>query len=192
MNFAHWLAARLGGSFVVFSPGFDAAKVVKDGVFLQAVVGQELKRVNPLHLVTNHWATIDLPQIASLHNETWLDFEMFQSGSNEGAPNPETQLIRITQRAREMAWKISGSSKPPEVDFTSYLRPAINGEAIYDQGGLPSAHFNDYRARQAGYLSWLSGASGYSFGVGGIWDWGILWSVDAERVEELFVGNGPK
>jgi hypothetical protein len=36
-----------------------------------------------------------------------------------------------------------------------------------------SLHFNDYRARQAAYLSLLSGASGYALGARGVFDWGI-------------------
>jgi hypothetical protein len=168
LSFAHWLAARLSNRFVVFSPGFDSIKIVKDGQYLQSVIGQEIKRVNPQHLVTNHWATIGLTDIEGLHDESWLDFEMFQSGHTNG------DLSQLTQRAREMAWKISGASTPPETTFAQNIKAAINGEAIYDQGGLPTADFSNYRARQAGYLSWLSGAAGYTFGVGGIWDWGIF------------------
>jgi LysR family hydrogen peroxide-inducible transcriptional activator len=166
-NFAHWLAARLGGSFVVFSPAFDSPRIKKDGQDLQGVVGRELVKVNPRHLVTNHWATVELREIAGLHGENWLAFEMFQSGNNDG------DAAKIVRRAHEMAAKISGAGTPADPAFAANWKPAVNGEAVYDHGGSPTQEYSGYRARQAGWTSLLSGAAGYSWGVGGIWDWGI-------------------
>lgn len=167
VNFAHWLSARLGGSFVIFSPAFDSPRIKKDGQDLQGAVGRELVKVNPRHLVTNHWATVELREIAGLHAENWLSFEMFQSGHNDG------NAAKIVQRAREMAARMSGSGTPADPAFAANWKPAVNGEAVYDNGGAPSPEYGAYRARQAGWTSLLSGAAGYSFGVGGVWDWGI-------------------
>jgi hypothetical protein len=52
----------------------------------------------------------------------------------------------------------------------------INGEGIYDYGydAATSPHnFNGFRARQVGWLSWLSGTKGYTWGASGLWEWGI-------------------
>lgn len=167
INFAHWLAARLSGSFTILSPGFDSPLFGKKGQNLQTVVGRELARTAPRQPVTNHWATLELEETTALHGEPWLAFELFQSGHNNG------DLAAITRRAREMAAQVSGSSEPAVPPFGANIKPAINGEGVYDHGGVPKETFSDYRQRQAGYLSWLSGAAGYSFGTGGIWDWGL-------------------
>lgn len=58
-------------------------------------------------------------------------------------------------------------------DSSPDLPPERSGEAIYAQheevasNPEPNGHYVAYRVRQAGYLSWLSGAFGYTFGVGG-------------------------
>lgn len=180
VTFSRWLAARLSGNFVIFSPGFDAPKITKGGVLLQRASGQEVDRIDPRHMITNHWGTVEVGVMDDLQADAWLDFQTFQSGHNQktNPPNtPQEQLQELTRRAREVAWQMSGTSDPnatPSLPpVASPRKAAVNGEAIYDQGGTPNSHFGSYRARQAGYLSWLSGAFGYSFGIGGIWDWGL-------------------
>lgn len=169
-SFARWLAARLAGSFVVLSPGFDSPPIVKKGQNLQDLVGRELASAAPRLLLTNHWATIDLAPIAAQHGAAWLGIEMFQSGHNDG------NLPLLLRRAREMAALISGaapSAPPAAATFAASQKPVVNGEAVYDHGGAPKPAFGDAAARRAAYLSWLSGAAGHSFGTGGIWDWGL-------------------
>ncbi len=172
VRFASWLAARLSGNFVVFSPGFDSPPNRVDAGELQKAVGSAIKATAPQHLLTNHWSTDDniqatLAKMASLHNESWLDFEMFQSGFLQGN-EPE-----LTRRARELAQIVAGHTGL--APFATLRKATINGEAIYDDGGTTKngrPAFRAYRARQTGYLSWLAGASGYTHGTGGIWDWG--------------------
>ncbi len=170
--FARYLASRLSGSLVIFSPGFDSKLITKapDTFTLQTAVGNELKRVAPHHLVTNHWGTVEANMMDDLQAEPWLDFQMFQSGNKAGSAH---QLTDITQRARQLAWDLSGTSFPQLAPFSTTRKPAVNGEAIYEQNNVPNGNFNIYRARQTGYLSWLSGALGYTFGFGGVWDWGL-------------------
>lgn len=165
--FARWLAARLAGNHVIFSPGFDSPYQAS----LHKPVGAAIKAVVPKHLVTNHWNTTSVTSYANLHDEPWLDFEMVQSGHNNGV------MTTVLQRARELPWQVAGASNPGYAPFVYNRKPTVNGEAIYDQGGAgPTTAFNTTRARQAGYLSWLSGSFGYTWGLGGVWDWGICGS----------------
>lgn len=153
--FARNIAARLFGNCVVFSPAFDSDYSV---VGLMREVGEELRQATSAHLITNHFGTSPVEE--NLHEAEWLDFDMFQSGHN--AWWGDEQLYHLTSRAREMPLYLRQLAPP---------KPCVNGEAIYD-GYAGNAHANAFRARQAGYLSLLSGACGYSFGMSGIWDWG--------------------
>jgi Protein of unknown function (DUF4038) len=169
--FARWLAARLSGNHVIFSPGFDSSLQATNEGSLQNSVGLAIKAVAPTHLVTNHWNTNEPNEIAALHDKDWLAFEMVQSGF------ADKTVATITRRARVLPWQVSGASNPGVAPFNGDRKATVNGEAVYDEGGAASnplrPAFTDFRARQAGYLSWLSGAFGYSWGVGGIWDWGL-------------------
>ncbi|MEZ5313840.1 MAG: hypothetical protein R2862_09425 [Thermoanaerobaculia bacterium] len=54
---------------------------------------------------SNHWGTNSTGQMDDLQTDSWLDFQMFQSGQNSGA----NQLTLLTQRARELAWRDVGN-----------------------------------------------------------------------------------
>ncbi len=172
VRFACWLVARLSGNFVIFSPGFDSPPNNVNVTALQKAVGSAIKATAPQHLVTNHWSTDDnfdatITKMSDLHKETWLDFEMYQSGYMNGNES------EIAKRARELAQVIAGHTNL--YPFNTTRKAVINGEAVYDEGGTSSngrPAFRAYRARQAGYLSWLAGAGGYTHGTGGLWDWG--------------------
>jgi hypothetical protein len=203
--YARNVAARLSGSYVVFSPGFDRVPDVDPDTCAAAgsdscqtgtpgnlscrmrCIGETIRQTVPRHLVTNHFGGgTQLNAMQWFQDQPWLDFQMFQSGQAKGQANcnPAAQLQLITQRPREIAFGLWGTSPP---------KPVVNGEAIYDGGNgmdsdssftdgtcqtvpvndcLGTANYNPYRARQAGYLSGLSGAVGYGFGVKGIFDWG--------------------
>lgn len=221
--YARNVAARLSGSYVVFSPGFDRVPDVDPETCATAgtnscltampgklsckmrCIGETIEKTVPRHLVTNHYGGgTQLSAMQWFQGQGWLDFQMFQSGQAKSASNcnTSTQLQLITQRPREIAFGLWGSSP---------AKPVVNGEAIYDaanginydspfSGGacqstlvsncLGTTNYNPYRARQAGYLSGLSGATGYTFGVKGVFDWGgqqskpvvnLTWSTGAAR-----------
>jgi len=179
--FARWIAARLSGHHVVFSPGFDSPPETADGTALVdriKAVGAEIKRIAPRHLVTNHWsAAAWLTQTQAcgsafsqlgmdeLNAASWMGFHMFQSGSI--CPEGPSRLNRLTQRARTLAQDFATLANPK--------KPSLNGEATYDTGqALDSlGGRNRYRARQTAWLSALTGSLGYTLGVGGVWDWGL-------------------
>jgi hypothetical protein len=203
--YARNVAARLSGSYVMFSPSFDRVPDMDPDNCAgpgsnscltgtpnnlsckMRCIGETVKKTVPRHLVTNHFGGgVQLSTMQWFQDQAWLDFQMPQSGQAKSLSNcnTSTQLQLITQRPRELAFGLWSSSPP---------KPVVNGEAIYDAsnginydrvytGGvcqstlvnncLGTTHYNPYRARQAGYLSRLSGASGYGFGVKGIFDWG--------------------
>ncbi len=187
--FARNLAARLSGNAVILSPTFD------DGIsqptcgdplsatdLLIRDVGNVLAMTAPHLLTTGHFGTMAgtaagsssgatlnrMCNYRSFSTDPWLDFWMGQSGQNGN------RLSRITERPRTLISGLRGLTDPR---FRSNRRSVVNGEAIYDNGMDPQAvnprHNNRFRARQAGWLSWLSGATGYTFGAQGIWEWGI-------------------
>ncbi|MCB1008765.1 MAG: DUF4038 domain-containing protein [Acidobacteria bacterium] len=171
--FARWLGGRLAGSFVILSPGFDDP-TTQEEASLFSTIAAELTMAAPRQRKTNHYGTnADVAQ-AGLHDEPWLGFETIQSGYSCN------QLTEITNRAiviphTTRGYRYPGYGPPPST-FTNPRKPVINGEGVYDQGGQltgsPPDHRNRYRARQVGFSSWLTGATGYSLGVGGVWEWG--------------------
>jgi hypothetical protein len=179
--FARWLASRLSGSHVIFSPAADSPPITTSGLDLlplMKAVGAEIKRVAPRHLVTNHWSSTSLLSSTNigtcpnptyselgmddLHPESWLDFHFFQSGTI-------CDLSNVTQRARELAPQLNSLSVPPIRKVT------VNGEATYDNGDVVNNtnRQNRFRARQTAWLSSLSGTFGFSTGIGGIHEWGL-------------------
>ncbi len=158
--FARSLAARLMGSHVLFSPGFDENEfggVVEDR---NVQVGDELRRAAPFHLVTNH-PNPDEPN--KFYSERYYDkpfahFAGLQSG--RGKPDPPS-AERCAQMTIERCLVLY-ARKP--------WKPLVNLETRYDSpytqkelGRLP---------RSCGYWSFLSGAVGYSYGCDAIWNWG--------------------
>jgi hypothetical protein len=195
-TYARNVAARLAGNFVVFSPTFDRAPDIDPDTCgtnactapsstascRMRCIAEEIRRTSPClpaqgitdscHLVTNHWAgSLDPAAMQPFQDQGWLDFQMPQSGqggNNGSSPVTSTavQLQLLTNRARTLPDTLWGYSP---------IKPIVNGESIYDGAchkTLGTQNYNAYRARQTGYLSMLSGATGYTFGVMGVFEWG--------------------
>lgn len=162
MTFARNIAARYYGNFVVFSPGFDHMIGINLPVIKE--VGQALHD-NTRNLVTNHPAGSSQPSdLAQLQKESWLDFQMYQSGTPGSTETAERQ--NMTSRASSLAMSLQAQA-------SSSIKSAINGEATYDGAGLFANNHTPYRVRQTAYLSYLGGgAMGYTAGTCGITDWG--------------------
>jgi hypothetical protein len=87
------------------------------------------------------------------HGETWLDFNMFQSGHAAfGIPNFEKTLA-----ARNL----------------TPTKPVLDGEPRYEDHPVnwnpKNGWFEDFDVRQAAYWSMLSGAAGHTYGNHNIW-----------------------
>jgi hypothetical protein len=178
-DFARYLTARMAGNAVVFSPGFDhaASKTTSEGTPLRDVmdaVGDAIKLASGgRRLVTAHLAgSSSCADYADFRDDGWMTFYFFQSGHGAGSgglpPCPgkqsgETATRAAMRRAREMPLHLA--------TYTDIRLPSINGEGPYD--GYPSTSEPNipYRLRQAGYLSTLSNAGGFTYGVSRIWQW---------------------
>ena len=179
VDFARYVAARMGGSHVVFSPAFDiwATHFSKNGTSMQTVmndVGNALKAAAPRHRVTNHLAgQSPCDHYQWFKSSGWMTFYLFQSGhaSGNGGNNGvcpgklpgESALRAAMRRVREMPLTLRA--------YTNPKMPAYNGEAVYD--GHPNAVEPDtrYRVRQAGHVTMLSGGAGYTYGTSRLWQW---------------------
>lgn len=164
--FARNLAARLFGHHVIFSPAFDDGH---EQLPIMRATGKALRAATKEHLISNHFGTC--PVEHNLHAEPWLGFNMFQSGHN--AWRRERQLEFVTARAREMPLYLRALPGP---------KPCVNGEAIYEgESSRNTRHGNARTVRHTAYLSLLSGACGYTFGVQSIWRWKPDWATWLNR-----------
>ncbi|GAB4110261.1 MAG: hypothetical protein Fur005_27170 [Roseiflexaceae bacterium] len=156
-RFSRYLIARLHAAHVIFSPSFDHAfNTTLDGV------GNAMRSMTSQHLITQHPGTPS-GQSTNVHAEnyysrSYLDISGNQSGHNSG------NRSRVFGQA--ISWNLSLWKRG--------TKPVINLEAFYDANGTqPGANGSRqgtaYDARAAGYLSFFSGASGYTYGAQGLW-----------------------
>ena len=161
--FARYLAGRCAGSFAMFSGGADGGYGGMTKYF-----GQKLKELLPDHLVTHHPGTIGNDDDTSnkicmqYYQDAQIDFVMNQSGHNSG--------VRAATTRRARVWNQTLFAVEPH-------KPVVNGEAFYE--GDPASAAEKYRGtahdvRSLGYLSMLSGCCGYTAGVLGLWNWGLI------------------
>lgn len=145
-EFARYLAARFFGDHVVFSPNFDQRYQP-----LFDRVGENLRASTPLHLITQH------PNTQNGQNDIYvpkpyLSFTGLQSGHHGG------KLDAAYTAARE--WPLRLRALEP-------VKPVINIEAMYDgRGNNDGPGWREQDARRLGWISWLSGALGYTYGAG--------------------------
>lgn len=146
-EFARYLAGRLAGHFVVFSPSMDARHDPANDE-----VGRALKR-HTSHLVTQHPNT-NFDANRAYHDADYTDFAGLQSGHHKGDPE------RAYGAAR--AWTLDLWNRPP-------VKPVINIEAMYDGYGRDDApKWRPQDARKLGWITWLNGSMGCSYGAGDV------------------------
>ncbi len=155
-----YIAARLAGNHVIFSPSFDLPYWDMADETAKAI-----REVAPNHLITQHPGTPS-GQPTNVWSEQYfaqpyLNIAGLQTGHNGGDRN----LVF----GQAVTWTRSLAQRQP-------AKTVINLEAYYDTGGLVSdgggAHQGTaWDARATAYLSLLSGASGYTYGAYGIYIW---------------------
>jgi hypothetical protein len=141
---SRYVAARYSSFAVIFSPSFDSG--IHETEALAAA--DAVREAAPASLITMHMGTGVGPRF---HAADWLSFDMYQSGHNGG------------DAARQSARAIS---MPAEILSLAPRKPIVNGEAIYE-GDLGGA----YDVRRTAWLSFLSGAVGYTAGINQIYAW---------------------
>jgi len=182
LDFSRHLAARLAGNAVIFAPGFDSkvndrtqngAKTVKE---VMNAAGAALREAAPLQLVTNHLSgPATCPEYADFRDDGWMSFYMFHSGhafNDNGTPGTqcagrtsgEPRARAALRRAREMPLTLK--------TYDNASMPSVNGEGPYDAYPLTTDPVdNPYRVRQAGHVSSLSNALGFTYGMTSLGRW---------------------
>lgn len=145
-TFAQYITGRFAGSFVIFSPSMDAHYDARNDE-----VGTYLKEADPRHLISQHVGT-DVSAAVEYHPKKYLDFTSLQSGHHGG------KVEEAYRAARE--WSSILWNKNP-------TKPVINAEGMYDGlGNNEGPHWRETDVRKIGWLSWLSGSLGYTYGAG--------------------------
>lgn len=145
-EFLRYLTGRLAGHAVILSPSMDAPYDEKNDQ-----MAATLKSVSEIHLITQHVGTV-AGAAAEYHTKPSIDFTALQSGHHNG------NLPKVYEAA--MNWTLDLWNMEP-------MKPVINTEAMYD--GRGNNEGNDWReqdARKLGWISWLSGSLGYTYGAG--------------------------
>lgn len=133
------------------------------------------------HLITYH------PRGASssssqLHDERWLDFNMYQSGHDKRF----NQVYRYAEKDRKLEPAkptIDGEPGYEDIairfwDYMDFGKPSMQRvpEGVLDEKGLikdrnhfKHGFFTDYDVRVHAYWNFLAGAAGYTYGNNAIW-----------------------
>jgi hypothetical protein len=145
--FARYLVGRLAGHMVIFSPSMDQRidpQNDESGTWLRGLT---------THLVTQHPGT-HFETAKHYHDAAYADFCGLQTGHHGG------NLDRAYTAARE--WTLELWQRPP-------VKPVINIEAMYDAHGHNDApNWREHDARKLGWITWLSGSRGYTYGAGDV------------------------
>lgn len=177
--FARHLAARLGGSFVAYSPSFDArvddptAETDVTVAGLIDAVGAAIRSATSRHLIGVHLAGGSaLGNYDQFQDKSWLNLQVFQSGSGAascGSLALGYDFAKWFCRARSFALRFrcigdtsnaacTGSGAPANKP----IKPAVNIEGQYEI--LGNAETRE-QSRHIGWNSGLSGSFGYNIGV---------------------------
>lgn len=154
-KFETYISGRFSSFMVIFSPGFDQRydeELNKVAVELQK---------STLHLVTQHSGTNYEANLAFRNSS--VDFCGLQSGHHLWTK----KLGNAYFAAR--SWTLDMWNGIP-------VKPVINIEAMYDDFGNDSAVHTATRekdVRKLGWISWLSGSRGYTYGAGPIWKFNL-------------------
>lgn len=151
-KFETYLTGRFSSFMVILSPSFDQIYETELNN-----VALELQK-STLHLVTQHSGT-NYEANLSFRNSSSVDFCGLQSGHHLWT----NMLANAYHAAR--SWTLDMWNGVP-------VKPVINIETMYDNYGNDNAEHSATRekdVRKLGWISWLSGSMGYTYGAGGIW-----------------------
>ncbi len=145
-EFARYLVARLLPYAVILSPSMDAPYDDRNDQ-----MAAHLKRASSIHLITQHVGTV-AGAAEAYHGKAHTDFTALQTGHHDG------NSLKVYEAA------VSWSYRLWQQQLT---KPVINSEAMYDgRGNNEGNNWREQDARKLGWMSWLSGAPGYTYGAG--------------------------
>ncbi len=146
-QFETYVAGRLASLLVVFSPSFDQLFANE----LDKIAG-ELQKWST-HLVTQHPATNRSANM-TFRGTTSVDFSGLQTGHHNG------DLRRVYESAREWTLDLWGGAP---------VKPIILLEGMYDgHGNNNSKAWREKDSRKPGWMAWMSGAKGFTYGAGDV------------------------
>ncbi len=157
-KYAEFLAKRYHNQAnIVWLNGGDV--LGSDSIQVWQTIGKTLKKFAPRHLITFH--PFGRTQSSTwFHDESWLDFNMFQSGHRRY----DQDTARNDTRYGEDNWRYvqADYGKKP-------VKPTLDGEPSYE--GIPQGlhdtlqpRWNDNDLRRYAYWSVFSGACGFTYG----------------------------
>ena len=158
-SYASFLANRYKNkSNIIWLNGGD----IKGGDALDKwnTIGRTIRSIDKKHLITFHPRGRNSSS-AWFHNESWLDFNMFQSGHRSYAQDTSSNE---TLHYGEDNWRY--------VDYDYKLKPikpTFDGEPSYEDipYGLHKAdepYWKDYEIRRYAYWSVFAGGAGFTYG----------------------------
>lgn len=147
LAFHRYVAGRLAGHMLIFSPSFDQR------IDLQNEEAARAYNQLTTHLVTQHPGT-HFETAKRYHDADYEDFCGLQSGHHSG---------RLNQAYAAAAdWTLELWRRLP-------IKPVINIEAMYDAHGHNHApNWREQDVRKLGWIAWLSGSRGYTYGAGDV------------------------
>lgn len=174
------LAARMRGNFVVFSPTADLWWTALHDTYCD-----ELRASSDTHLITAHPEMWPATAARTFHGKPYTDFAGLQTSmgwqSNPHGHSPDHwgpggpfSGHLASQYAIEAPLALLN-----RVDSLNRIKPVINLEVVYDLQALHKQSFSFEKpypsrlVRSTAYLSLLSGSKGITYGVGGVWNWGV-------------------
>ncbi len=161
-HLARYVASRLAGSFVVYSPGFDRQRADQSGRI--NAVGAEAASASrsyatptaspkPRQLIGLHLAASDLASDYTFFKaQTWLSFYLMQSGQalnlayTQACGNKTTCQCYLESTAKELEVRtkqlalVTSRAKDMVRDIRAVdpAKPVVNAEAIYETSDLPA------------------------------------------------------
>lgn len=146
-RFEDYIAGRMASLMVIFSPSFD--QLFTDD--LDKIAARLQKWTT--HLVTQHPGT-NINANLTFRSATSVDFTGLQSGHHGG------DVTKAYAAARQWTLDLWGGTPS---------KPIILLESMYDaHGNNNAASWREKDARKTGWIAWMCGARGYSYGAGDV------------------------
>jgi hypothetical protein len=131
------------------------------------------------HLITYH-PRGEASSSATLHNEPWLDFNLFQSGHARRF-NPVHRYVSHDRLLHPPKPTLDAEPAYEDIpvafwEFIAWDQPQVVPESVLDSKGNIREHahfakgfFSDYDVRVHAYWNFLSGSCGYTYGNNAVW-----------------------
>jgi hypothetical protein len=155
-KYATWLAERYKDkSNVIWVNGGDIKGT--DSTTIWKTIGSAIRQTSPGQLITFH--PFGRTQSSEwFHNETWLDFNMFQSGHRRY----DQDTLGLCYGEDNWKYAVNDYSKIP-------IKPTMDGEPSYE--GIPQGlhdpsqpYWTDSDVRRYAYWSVFAGGCGFTYG----------------------------